>query len=67
MTTPADRAVHAMEATEPGGGIGGVASTLELHREQVVCRLLAGGISEPTLRRILPEWAALIEATAASR
>ncbi len=38
---------------------------VELHREDVVRRLLAGGISPATLQRILPEWRGLIDAVAA--
>jgi hypothetical protein len=38
---------------------------VELHREDVVARLLAGGISPATLHRILPEWRGLIDAVAA--
>ena len=34
---------------------------VEVHRGQVVRRLLTGGISARTLRRILPEWTLLID------
>lgn len=43
-----------------------VAHELALQRGHVIGRLLAGGISRETLHRILPEWTALIDETAAS-
>lgn len=39
---------------------------VEIRREQVVRRLLTGGISAQTLRRILPEWSQLIDDVVAS-
>ncbi|MCC5948130.1 MAG: hypothetical protein JJT89_06705 [Nitriliruptoraceae bacterium] len=39
--------------------------SVEAHREQVLRRLLQGGLSARTLQIILPEWCGLIDTVAA--